>query len=488
MARASWAGGLRRPFGGGNGSGGGAVAATPRLGRNPITQALAPLALVLLATAPTPAWSQDLAPKPPAGNAISSDARRVLDEIAAAYRSLGAYGDEGRITIRYLIDGTEKTQAIPCAISYQRPNRLALNHPDLSLVADGSVVTTTITALKQYSQAPCPKVLTVSGLGATSPPVESLLFQGAGSVMSRWLLSLLMDPDPIPSLLSEARSATLEPDRAEGTGKTRCLRLQRLTGPGIRLLVDPETSLLRGMELVIEAAADSRGVDLKSITWAVGSLKTAAPEPTAFRFTPPTGFAKLAEVAGDPANQPEPPARQHPLLGKPAPDFSLTVLQPEGKTRNIAQKDLRGKVVLIDFWATWCGPCLEELPEIQRLIEFYGDQKKQVVFLAISQDEPPDQGKSLRELVESTLKARSLAVERDSVAYVGLDPDKSIGARFEVEALPTVVLIDEEGVIRHYGVGFRPNVGKELGDRIDALLKGKPVDAKAVDAAVPRKP
>jgi thiol-disulfide isomerase/thioredoxin len=62
-------------------------------------------------------------------------------------------------------------------------------------------------------------------------------------------------------------------------------------------------------------------------------------------------------------------------VGKPAPDFSLTLLDGPGKVKTITKAELAGKVVLIDFWATWCGPCLMELPEIQKLIENYGESR-----------------------------------------------------------------------------------------------------------------
>ena len=95
-------------------------------------------------------------------------------------------------------------------------------------------------------------------------------------------------------------------------------------------------------------------------------------------------------------------------LGKPAPDFTLTLLDGPGKTRTVTKADLAGKVVLIDFWATWCGPCLMELPEIQKLVEHYKDAKKEVVIVALSQDDDPKEISEIRTLVEKTLAEKKI--------------------------------------------------------------------------------
>ena len=133
------------------------------------------------------------------------------------------------------------------------------------------------------------------------------------------------------------------------------------------------------------------------------------------------------------------------MLGKPAPEFTLTVLDGPGKTKTITKAELAGKVIVIDFWATWCGPCMKELPEIQKLIEAYAGSKKDVVVVALSQDDEPAELSQVRKLVEKTLSEKSFNLSKAPVGLVGLDPSKSVGDAFQLEGYPTLVILDRKG-------------------------------------------
>ena len=77
---------------------------------------------------------------------------------------------------------------------------------------------------------------------------------------------------------------------------------------------------------------------------------------------------------------------------------------------------------MIDFWANWCGPCVVELPEIQKLIETYAPLKKDLVVIALSQDDHPSELSELRSLVDKKLSEKSIKLMNGSVGLVGLDP------------------------------------------------------------------
>ncbi len=119
--------------------------------------------------------------------------------------------------------------------------------------------------------------------------------------------------------------------------------------------------------------------------------------------------------------------------GTLAPDFGLETL--EGKQINLS--DYRGKVVVFNFWATWCGPCVQEMPMFQE----YQDRYPNMVVLGIDQEESADQ-------VQKFLSATSLTYT------MLLDMDAEVADQYKVMLLPTTIFVDEKGEVRfrHFGV------------------------------------
>ena len=140
--------------------------------------------------------------------------------------------------------------------------------------------------------------------------------------------------------------------------------------------------------------------------------------------------------------------------GEMAPDFTVEML--DGTTVKLS--DLRGKVVMLNFWATWCGPCMEEFKEIpEKIVKHF--EGKNVVLLPISRGEK-------REVVESKMNKLK---EKGIDFPVGLDADKAIYSLYAKQYIPRNFVIDQNGKV----VLVKGAVLDEIASKIDELLNQK---------------
>jgi peroxiredoxin len=172
-----------------------------------------------------------------------------------------------------------------------------------------------------------------------------------------------------------------------------------------------------------------------------------------FAFTPPSGAQKVEELFGRRGGQEERPP--NPLLGRTAPPFKTVDLQ---KQEVDLGNDLGKHVVILDFWATWCGPCCEALPIINDVATKYKDRG--VVFYAVNLRDEAD-------TITEFLKSKKLDVP------VVLDADGTIGDLYRAEAIPQTVLIGKEGKVQVVHVGLTEGLADELSKQLDDLLDGK---------------
>jgi thiol-disulfide isomerase/thioredoxin len=141
------------------------------------------------------------------------------------------------------------------------------------------------------------------------------------------------------------------------------------------------------------------------------------------------------------------------LIGKPAPEISLKTVDD----KSVKLSDEKGKVVLIDFWATWCGPCMESLPHVQKLAADAGLAKKGLVVWAVNSQEGKDDVKKLLDEKAFTFTAP-------------LDSDGKAEQDYDSSALPTTIVIGRDGVVKFVQVGIGPGSDKAIEDAINAAL------------------
>ena len=135
-----------------------------------------------------------------------------------------------------------------------------------------------------------------------------------------------------------------------------------------------------------------------------------------------------------------------------APDFTLR----GADGRNVRLDELRGQVVLVNFWATWCGPCREEMPRLETLYEKY--HKSGFVLLGVNVDDDPH-------------VALATAAKLNVSFPVLLDTDKKVSKLYDLNTMPSTVVIDRDGKMRFLHRGYRAGTEADYEQQIRGLLK-----------------
>jgi thiol-disulfide isomerase/thioredoxin len=189
----------------------------------------------------------------------------------------------------------------------------------------------------------------------------------------------------------------------------------------------------------------------------VSTVRYTAPEPT----TAQASYRDWELKAAPEPVLPEGGSQSSPLLGKEVKDFKVPLLA--GGEFEFSKH--RGKIVILDFWATWCGPCIQSLPELMETVESLKADKAvadKLVFVAMNQAEGAPQIKRFLE-------------QRGWKLSVGLDLLQTVGRQFQVEGIPHTVLIGPDGKIAWTNTGARPGAAQELAEMVKKLATAKPV-------------
>jgi thiol-disulfide isomerase/thioredoxin len=146
------------------------------------------------------------------------------------------------------------------------------------------------------------------------------------------------------------------------------------------------------------------------------------------------------------------PDAKHPLIGSVGPDFSQKAVGGGGQ---VAFRDLKGKVAIVDFWATWCEPCKKSFPKLQELSTKYGANG--FVIVGISEDDESD-------------GIPAFASALGAKFPLAWDKDKAIAGRWKPKSMPSTYIVDRQGTVRFVHLGYRDGEEVAIEKEIKSLL------------------
>jgi thiol-disulfide isomerase/thioredoxin len=393
------------------------------------------------------------------GAGSDADAAALLAELVTTYQQAKSYEDAGDLRLAFTTpDGEkQKSPAFPFSVAFERPNKIRIHVLEASILGDGKQLYASVNSLNdQVLVLPDPEKLSIADIQA-----DEMLSQAMRGQIGVRLphLELLLSDDPIAAIAGGGRPHLLTDEEYLGQPCQR-VAIEGTEGTSV-FWINRETKLLAKFEFPTEAFAKEYSLAEASIEADFkGAEANAEIDATAFVFDLPEGAKLLKRFL------PPPPDAPSPLLGQTTPDFSFV----DYRGGDVTQESLKGKVVVLDMWATWCGWCFEGFPNLQKVYDQFQDNDK-VVILAVDTDDVT----VTDEQVKAAFAKANLTIP------VARDTKQAAGNQFQVQGLPTMIILGADGKVEDYHVGYDPNLATTLPAKIERLLQGESLAKEELD-------
>ena len=387
--------------------------------------------------------------------AIEPDAKPIFDRVVTHYQKVP--GIETSVEMRLQMTGP-MAQDVTSRFEMRaaKPNLMLLTHTSgelgMDIASNGIDYLVHLPMMHRYTVEP------------TAPTMEGLVkkitmtggSQG-GAEMTLPLMFMAADPTQalgmhflnVRAMGSErVGQETLDRLRFEAQDLAIDVWVQADGEPWVRQVKPDYTKLL---EQIKAQGGGEMSIDL-SIKYA--NARSVQHETTAFMFTPPK-TSKRAETLMDTPEVANSADGPQGLIGRLAPPIQLKRLN--GEMMKLSQH--RGKdIVVLDFWATWCGPCKRGLPIIDKVTKSFADQN--VVFYSVNLQEKPD-----------VIKAE---MEKQGWSFpVLMDDGNVIGHAYRARSIPQTVIISKDGIVEQVHVGFSRELEQTLTAELEKLISGQ---------------
>jgi len=359
------------------------------------------------------------------------DAQSLLQRAGDAYRGLTSYHVECQMEVHQVTgDGPEQTLQAPMVMAADLAGRvrLEIRHEQAGalVVSNGRTLSSYMSQLKQYTQKPAP----------ARPDSAKVPVPPQGSPLQRYFAL----PQGIHGATIEGPATVTVDGQGHDCWLVRCdvtpeqaLAADSAASAISFLWVDRASAfVLRDSQVVtLHSPADGTMQVTTRLLQVTRQAMNTPPPDSDFVFVPPAGARKV-----DAFGSAESVARAESFVGKPAPPFTLTGVK--GSTVSLA--NYKGKVVLLDFWASWCMPCRIEMPLVQKLYDEF--KPKGLVVFGVN-------------VMDEMAPIKRFLADNHVELPILRDRDGAVAQSYQAEGLPTVVVIGKDGRISSYFTGVR---------------------------------
>jgi len=392
----------------------------------------------------------------------------VLGRMAATIGALASYEDSGTRTIE-VKQGEDESEDI-----YEWPamcagrGRMRVVTDFMSLIADGQKLTVFVPPAGEYRVVRLKEGEALLERMLADSEIRELID------LSEIPALLLVSSDPARRYAAEysdgkvaGREKVGEADCYVVEARTQAIPIRDVPASPVRiwhriedgLIVKSVVDLTAAMNEFLERRKTGPPLGKLTVTFEAGEVKLDGSVPSEmFAFIPPEASKKVERFSFTPRLE------QFELSGKVAPDFELPSLDGD----MVRLSSLEGKVVLLDFWATWCPPCRVSMPQLQELHERFKDQDAVVLAVNIDEEAGPE-------------KVRAFVKELGLTFTVVLDPKGAVAGQYAVAGIPCQVLVDRDGIVVGRHVGADPRAAERVADEIRKLLEPDLPPAEALE-------
>lgn len=408
-------------------------------------------AVVLTSPVYAAAPSNDAAPA--TAPQMDTKSTQIMKGVGTFYKDMKGFTQT--MSTEMKISAADKQTAMTSVfkVSFGRPNKFFLKLESGKMggqmVCDGKTAYLYTPVLNKYMTLPAP-----ANLSQIFDTIDYQIVGGGFSSMS--LIESMCTPDPYKQIMADV--IKVEHIGVEKVGENDCDHLrfsqkdftwEMWVRQGKEPWIQKVTADMS--RVLANKPGAPEGVSAILTCSYTDSQANVEPTPELLAFVKPEGAQEVKSFLEDRTAQAE---SAHPLVNKPAPSFDLETV--DGTKFNLASQ--KGKVVVLDFWATWCGPCTMALPIITEVTSSLKD--KDVVFLAVNIQETAEQ-------IKEFLSKKNLKIS------VGLDSEGKVAEMYQVRGIPQTVIVGKDGNVAEVHVGFSPDLKESFTKELNDILAGK---------------